>query len=146
MFRRVLALFVVSSITALCATALAQEQSGLPIPDKKTGDYARASHKYWQVVDPDPKGLNCRMGSYTKEQIYNASNTIKMDIFNWRVVGTLKREQSFENELGPAGFGIIYDTQKKPWMFVDKVYAKGAPKHCFVRANSKYIKPVPPPQ
>lgn len=143
MFRRVLAVVFASSMTALCAAPLGQAQPSLPTPNKQTGDYSRSSHRYWQVVDSDAKGLNCRMGPYTKNQIYDASSTIKMDIFNWRVIGKLKRGLTFENELGPAGFGIVYDTQRKPWMFVDKVSAKGAPNQCFVRANSQYIKPVP---
>lgn len=146
MYRRFLAVVLASSMTALCAAALARSQSSLPTPNKQTGDYSRSSHQYWQVVDSDPKGLNCRMGPYTKDEIYDPGRSFKMDIFNWRVIGTLKKGQTFENELGPAGFGIMFDTRNKPWMFVDKISAKGAPKQCFVRANSQYIKPVPSPR
>jgi hypothetical protein len=118
-------------------------QVELPEPNAQ-GDYQRTSHRYWQVVDADPKGLNCRMGKYSIQEIQNPGNDIDLNIGSWPVVGILKQGQKFEIYLGPSGSGVLYDAQNQPWFFVEKTFDRGAPSSCFVRANSKFIQPVQP--
>ena len=118
-------------------------EAELPKPNEK-GEYQRTSHKYWQVTDSDPTGLNCRMGKSSIEQIQDPGSNITLDIGNWSVVGTFKQGQTFEIDLGPAGFGIVNDTQKQPWFYVTKSSDASAPSKCFIRANSSFIKPVQP--
>lgn len=118
-------------------------QVELPQPNEQ-GDYQRTSHRYWEVADPDPKGLNCRMGKYSIEQIQDPGSKVELDIDNWPVVGTLKPGQDFEIYLGPSGLGVLYDKQDQPWFFVEKSEGRGAPSNCFVRANSSFVRPVQP--
>jgi hypothetical protein len=116
-------------------------QVELPQPNEQ-GDYQRTSHRYWETVDPDPKGLNCRMSEYSIQEIQNPGSKVKLDIDNWPVVGTLKQGQNFEIYLGPSGSGVLYDKQNQSWFFVEKSDDPDAPNNCFVRANSSFVKPV----
>jgi hypothetical protein len=36
------------------------------------------------------------------------------------------------------------DQKNQPWFFVQKSYDQDAPSNCFVRANSRFVKPVQP--
>jgi hypothetical protein len=108
------------------------------------GDYQRTSHRYWQVVDSDPNGLNCRMGQYSIQQIQDPGSKVELDIDNWPVVGALKQGQDFEIYLGPSGLGVLYDEQNQPWFFVEKSDSPDGLNNCFVRAHSSFVKPVQP--
>jgi len=121
----------------------------LPQP-RENGDFSRSSHNSWEVVDPDPNGLNCRMleGIENYDELIARDMTDRnftFDIGNWPVVGTLERGQDFQIELGPAGFGVIYDTKDRPWIYVERTDEAGAPRNCFVRANSSFVRPIPIP-
>lgn len=116
-------------------------QSELPKPNAQ-GDYQRTSHKYWQIVDPSGKGVTCRMGKSSIEQIQTPGNSVTLDIANWPVIGTFKQGQNFEINSGPAGFGVLPDDKRQPWIYVEKSAVQGAPSKCFVRANSSSVKPV----
>ena len=105
------------------------------------GDYARFQHRTWTVVDTDPNGLNCRMNNRSYQELIDPRNSISLDIRNWSVVGTLKQGEQFQIKLGPAGMGAVYDTQQKPWVFVETTN-KNTVKQCFVRANEIFIEPV----
>ena len=118
-------------------------QSDLPKPNAQ-GDYQRTSHKYWQIADASGKGVTCRMGKTAIEQIQTPGSSVTLDIANWPVIGTFKQGQNFEIDLGPAGFGILSDNKKQPWIYVEKSADKAAPTKCFVRANSSSVKPVMP--
>ena len=118
-------------------------EDNLPKPNAK-GDYSRTYHKFWQIVDTSGKGVSCRMGKSTIEQIQTPEFSGVLDIGNWPVIGNFKQGQSFEINLGPAGFGILPDTKKEPWIFVEKTSEQGAPNKCFVRANSSFVKPISP--
>jgi cytoskeletal protein RodZ len=118
-------------------------QSELPKPNSK-GDYSRTSYKFWQIVDTSGKGVSCRMGKSTFEEIQTPGNSVVLDIGSWPVIGSFKQGQSFEVNLGPAGFGTLSDTKKEPWIFVEKTADQGAPTKCFVRANSSSVKPIQP--
>jgi len=127
------------------ATPQANESpaNNLPKPNAK-GDYSRTYHKFWQIVDTSGKGVSCRMGKATIEEIQTPEFSGVLDISSWPVIGNFKQGQSFEINLGPAGFGILPDTKKEPWIFVEKTSEQGAPTKCFVRANSSFVKPISP--
>ena len=116
-------------------------QAELPKPNAQ-GDYQRTSHKYWQIVDTSGKGVTCRMGKSSIEQIQTPGNSVTLDIPKWPVIGTFKQGQNFEINSGPAGFGVLLDNNKQPWIYVEKSSVQGAPSKCFVRANSSSVKPV----
>jgi hypothetical protein len=122
-------------------TITVAEKPSLPEPNEN-GDYRRSPHQTWKVVDIDPNGLNCRMIDMTYDELIDPSNDVELDIINWPVVGTLKQEQKFKINLGPAGFGVVYDTRQKPWIFVDQTMDSGDVNQCFVRANQKFVQPV----
>ena len=112
----------------------------LPSPNNQ-GDYIeRAYHTYWEVVDSDPKGLNCRMNS-SFEEIMRVDNPTPFDIFNWSVIGVLKQGQRFESFPSNTG-GTFRDSRGLPWLFVGKNYTTGGVQRCFIRANSQFVKPV----
>ncbi|MEG4285264.1 hypothetical protein QUB68_19225 [Microcoleus sp. A006_D1] len=119
------------------------EQADLPQPNQR-GEYSRTSHRYWEVVDSDPNGLNCRMGPHSIEEIEDPGSKVHLNIGSWPVVGTLKGGQNFEIYLGPSGLGVLYDVQHKPWFFVEKSQGTGGPSNCFVRARSSLVKPIQP--
>ena len=124
-------------------TQNSDSQVELPQPNE-SGDYQRTSHRYWQVVDSDPNGLNCRMGQHSIQQIQDPGSKVELDIDNWPVVGALKQGQDFEIYLGPSGLGVLYDKQLQPWFFVEKSEEESGPSNCFVRANSSFVMPVQP--
>jgi hypothetical protein len=80
----------------------------------------------------------------TYSELENPGNQTELNIENWPVVGQLKPGQNFEINLGPAGFGIVYDTKQQPWIYVEKANEAGAPSHCFVRANQRFVQPISP--
>jgi hypothetical protein len=113
----------------------------LPSPNNQ-GDYmGRAYHTYWEVVDSDPKGLNCRMTNSSFEELMRADNRTPFEFFNWSIVGVLKQGQRFQSFPSNAG-GTFHDTRGLPWLFVGKNYATGGVQRCFIRANSQFVKPV----
>ena len=118
-------------------------QAELPQPNER-GEYSRTSHRYWQVVDSDPNGLNCRMGAHSIEEIEDPGSKVDLNIDSWPVVGSLKPGQEFEIYLGPSGLGVLYDKQHQPWFFVEKSQGMGGPRNCFVPARSSFVKPVQP--
>lgn len=128
-------------VLILAGTPLAA--SALPKPNQQ-GDYSRTSHRHWMVVDPDPNGLNCRMGRYSYDRIISPRSDVPLNILNWPVVGTFSQGDRFQINLGPAGFGILTDTRGKPWFYVSRTDANGAPSNCFVRANNQFAIPVEP--
>ncbi len=119
------------------------EQAELPQPNQR-GEYSRTSHPYWEVVDTDPNGLNCRMGPHSIEEIEDPGSKIDLNIGSWPVVGTLKAGQKFEIYLGPSGLGVLYDSQHQPWFFVEKSEGTGGLSNCFVPARSSFVKPIQP--
>ncbi len=107
------------------------------------GDYQRSPHSSWETTQSNPQGIDCRMlGNTNYSQLENPSNKTELNIENWPVVGKLPPGQDFEINLGPAGFGVVYDTKQQPWIYVEKTSQTGTPSHCFVRANQQFVRPI----
>ena len=132
-----------TQISEFDTTQNSTPQPELPQPNER-GEYQRTSHRYWQVVDSDPNGLNCRMGTHSIQEIENPGSKVDLNIGSWPVVGTLKQGEEFEIYLGPSGLGVLYDKQHQPWFFVEKSEGIGGPRNCFVRARSSFVQPVQP--
>ncbi len=113
----------------------------LPQP-QENGDYRRSPHMTWKVVDKNPSGLDCHMVNTSYEELIDPRNSVTLDIKNWPIVGTLKQGQDFQINPGPAGFGVVYDTQRNPWMFVETSDSQGGTHDCFVRANDQFVQPI----
>jgi hypothetical protein len=116
----------------------------LPEPNAQGNYVSLSSHLYWQVVDADPNGLNCRMGNSSIEEIWNPDNPGFPSISNWPVAVTFKPDEIFRAQVSYSGFVFTRDDQFLPWIFVKKKL-DGTPANCFVRANSALIKPVEEP-
>ena len=105
-----------------------------------SGDYAgRTSHRFWVVVDPDPKGVNCRWSSAMPANWYEPGAKLPLtNIDQWSIVRSFKRNSVLKANITPAGFALLYDTRNKPWL---KVSLGTKDQICLVRANSKFIQP-----
>ena len=132
-----------TQISEFDTTQNSTPQPELPQPNER-GEYQRTSHRYWQVVDSDPNGLNCRMGTHSIQEIEDPGSKVDLNIGSWPVVGTLKQGEEFEIYLGPSGLGVLYDKQHQPWFFVEKSQGIDGPANCFVRAHSSFVQPVQP--
>ena len=122
------------------------QQNPLSLPQPlANGDYQRSPHLSWEAKAPNVQGVDCRMlKNTTYSELENPGNQTELNIENWPVVGQLKPGQNFEMNLGPAGFGIVYDTKQQPWIYVEKANETDAPSHCFVRANQRFVQPISP--
>jgi hypothetical protein len=128
-------------LTGLTAPVFA---ASLPQPDE-VGDYiGNSNHVYWQVVDPDPQGLNCRMGEQSIEEIWNPDNPGFPPIGSWPAVTTLQENEVFEGKLSYGGFIFTFADNRDPWIFI-KNKSDGTPANCFVRANHLFVQPVEEP-
>lgn len=116
----------------------------LPEPNDRGNYMTKSDHLYWQVVDPDPNGLNCRMGNARIEEIWNPDHLGFPAISSWPAVTALKPDEVFRAQPSYGGFVITFDDQFLPWIFIKKK-PDGTPANCFVRANSALIKPVEKP-
>ncbi len=106
------------------------------------GDYTgKSNHINWRVVDPDPNGLNCRMGDRTIDQVWTPSSGA-LNIGSWPVTGTLPPDSTFQAALSPGGFVLTFDANNQPWMFVQSSNGPEQTNNCFIRANTNYIEPI----
>jgi len=123
----------------------------IPVPNQQ-GDYPIPAlrqrggrHVNWQVVDPDPQGLNCRMakqfqgfsvdGANAPQELFQRN---RHTISQWAVVTKFNRGQRLRAVTGNLANQImLVDRQGKPWLPVNS--PKG---DCFVRANSRFIQPL----
>ncbi len=106
------------------------------------GDYTgKSNHINWRVVDPDPKGLNCRMGDQTIDQVWNPSAGA-LNIASWPVTGTLPPDSTFQAALSPGGFILTFDSNNQTWIFVESSNGPEQTNNCFIRANKNYVEPV----
>lgn len=116
------------------------------------GDYRTniktSAYTTWQIVDPDPNGLNCRMAHHHRPAHFESqdkgSTSIegnRHNIGNWPVLLKLRNGTRLNAPLtGRAGESqkIILDENGRPWLALNTYL--GA---CLVRANSQYIQPIP---
>lgn len=115
--------------------------NSLPQPNDR-GDYGgNLNHLYWRVVDPDPEGLNCRMGQFSIQEVWSLDNSGYPQIGSWPPVTTLKKGEVFQAQRTYAGFVVTFDENLNPWIFI-RNKSDGTPANCFVRANSAFVQPI----
>ncbi|MCT7983193.1 hypothetical protein NG796_07795 [Laspinema sp. A4] len=115
------------------------------------GDYLfpgrRGNRQFnWQVSDRDPNGLNCRMprqflgivmDSMEVPETLRTNN--RNEISQWSVVRVFEGGDRLEAVTGNlANQIVLLDKRGKPWIPVS--IEEG---NCFVRANSRFIVPIP---
>lgn len=136
-------IFVILTLFTLSLTPSALADPSLPEPNPN-GDYTQTSHTDWMVVDRDPSGLNCRMGSQPIEDIWSPDYPGFPAIHTWPVVATLEANETFEAQLNPVGLATTRDQAFKPWIYIED-RLNGQEANCFVRANQAFIQPVANP-
>ncbi|MEG4420463.1 hypothetical protein QUA70_18015 [Microcoleus sp. LAD1_D5] len=124
------------------AIPVANQQGDYPVPPARQRGNRQVN---WVVVDSDSQGLNCRMaqkfrsisvdGLDAPAELFERN---KHKISQWAVVTAFRRGQRLQAVTGNnANQIMIADSQGKPWLPVST--DKG---NCFVRANSRFIKPI----
>lgn len=113
------------------------------------GDYLFPGHRAnrqvnWQVSDPDPNGLNCRIprqfqGIFIGSNILETLRTSNLlEISEWPVVKVFERGERLRAVTGNLhNQMVLLDKSGKPWIAV--FIEEG---NCFVRANSRWIVPI----
>ncbi len=124
------------------AIPVANPQGDYPVPPAR----ARGNRQVnWLVVDSDSQGLNCRMAQRFRSISVDGLNAPdelfqrnKHNVSQWPVVTTFLRGERLQAVTGNfANQIMISDSQGKPWLPIST--DKG---NCFVRANSRFIKPI----
>jgi hypothetical protein len=123
-----------------------------PLYPDSNGDYSsayRTQHMYWEIVDPDPAGLNLRMlPEFAKTYDSADGDTPSGPVSSWPVVGQVYKGtilRSVASNLGTMGFTdsnganwlLVYRRPTDTWHNHDNV--------AFVRANAKFIRPIAGP-
>lgn len=137
-------LILVLGLVFLLGTTSVWAANSLPEPNEKGDFVSKSDHLYWQVIDPDPNGLNCRMGEEPIEAIWSPDNPGFPAISTWPAVTTFKPDEIFKAQLSYSGFVATFDDQLQPWIFIKKK-EDGTPANCFVRASRNLIKPIEEP-
>lgn len=115
-------------------------QASEPVTPDANGNYGRTDHRTWQVVDPDPNGLNCRWHAAMPADWYAPDTQFPNREFGqWQVVRQFSSGSILTANLAPAGFATLYDQQQQPWL---KVEIGENDTICLVRANAAYIQPI----
>ena len=124
----------------------------IKLPNLKTdseGNYQNGNAKgwyVWQVVDSDPNGVNCRATSVFLDgswQALSMTSRIPTDIQNFPVAQKFPKDTVLVANSAPAGFSTWEDNKKKLWLRVSLPSQRSINSMCFVRANSKFIVPIP---
>lgn len=124
MLKRLLTLSLVSSISAVATATIAAPV--MPTADPNGDYYFVREARRWRVVDRDPNGLNCRSGpgaNYPVVEVKVTGETLFLA----------------SEHFGGSPPYINLDERDLPWLKVDGGYES----YCFVRANSRFIRPIP---
>lgn len=138
-----------SDTTAAADVALSSAAPTLQQPDEQ-GDYYQPrlrteGSRSWQVVDPDPAGLNCRMKRDWQGITFGHANApddflnpnYDAEISAWDVMTRLLPGELLRTDGGHLSQGHFVLAQNgKPWLAIS--IEEGT---CFVRANSAFIQP-----
>jgi hypothetical protein len=124
-----------------------------PIQTESNGDYStsacRTQHVYWEVVDPDPVGLNQRMlPTYAREYDSVEGDFPSLPVSKWPIVGSVRKGTILRS--APQNLGLIcpQDSNGSTWILLRLKPSDTWKNHDsvgFVRANIKYIRPIAGP-
>ena len=127
------------------AIPAANQQGDYPVPAARQRGNRQVN---WVVVDSDSQGLNCRMAqrfrSVSVDGIDASAELFernKHNVSQWPLLTVFRREERLQAVTGNNANQItIADPGGKPWLPIST--GKG---NCFVRANSRFIKPIENP-
>ncbi|MEG4289277.1 hypothetical protein Q5692_33900 [Microcoleus sp. C2C3] len=141
-----LAVAGMSGMGANLASAIpaANQQGDYPVPAARQRGNRQVN---WVVVDSDSQGLNCRMAqrfrSVSVDGIDASAELFernKHNVSQWLLLTVFRGERLQAVTGNNANKITIADPGGKPWLPI--FTGKG---NCFVRANSRFIKPIENP-
>ena len=128
---------------ALAAQAMpgAAQEGSLPRPDSQ-GDYSgRLTHLVWEVVDPDPEGLNMRLSKdFPPDQNLSDQGVVRWNIADWPVVRRARRGMILLADNNSERLVSVQDDRGLPWL---KVVTGPRSRIALVRANVRFVRPAP---
>lgn len=138
---------ILGLVVNLQSTIVFSQEITIPQPDPR-GNYTAAQSmnwETWQVIDPDPSGLNCRVSQdfdrmWRKHLLYEGIPS-DMNISRWQVKRVFSPGTILFADLAPAGNSILTDHYGKPWMKI-RIDSEDESSICIIRAHQNYIKPV----
>jgi hypothetical protein len=111
---------------------------------RANGDHTRFDTLLLEVVDRDPKGLNCRMPKKFRPALMDSTDAPNLDGTNFAssdVLVAFPPGSQIEVVSGGRGAIMKRDQFNNPWGAVRPSGSKG---DCFIRANSRYVRTVLP--
>lgn len=93
------------------------------------------------MVDQDPAGLNGRLAEHFPEDYMdNRHPWPEPQVSTWPVVVRFKPGTILTAKTGNVGIIRLLDPEGRSWLMVARPGGKGV---CFVRANRRFIQPIP---
>ncbi|MHC9543584.1 MAG: hypothetical protein AB9903_29080 [Vulcanimicrobiota bacterium] len=133
--------FLTALIFLLSHASFADTAPRPPMPDEK-GDYRNCRiHRYWLIVDKDRvNGLNGRLSPDFPKNWKSCDSQWPQNpaINEWPVVFKFHPDMVLRAALINSCMVMKDDNKGNPWLMV----SVDINRICFVRANSRYIKPV----
>jgi len=138
LFKRLFCLIFILLFISISFFPAAGEEE-LPLPDENGNYCGGTTHRHWIVVDKDFNGLNGRLAdNFPKDWEDPRSLWPGGNIGQWPVVHRFYPGSILNACMGNRGIIFLNDDNGNPWIMI----SVSMDEVCFVRANSKYIKPV----
>lgn len=136
------------AILALCSLSagVGLEASAQPPQPDASGNFGRTPHKAWVVTDSSG-ALNCRMDASWHDAWYANPMELDAEPFGlFESVSQFPRGARLEAEFNLMGSSVWADVDGKSWLGVKLQSGEDRSgqnlSFCFVRANSRYVRPV----
>lgn len=125
----------------LLAWLSACASAALPQPDHAGDFHPRTLQRDWAVVDTDPAGLNGRLATNFPQNWEDPRETWpSSEVLQWPVVASFAPGSRLKAVHGNLGAIFLQDRSGRSWLMVFRPDGRGV---CFVRANARFIRPVP---
>lgn len=92
-------------------------------------------------MDQDPAGLNGRLADqFPEDYLDNRLPWPEPRVSTWPVVANFRAGTRLTAKTGNLGIIRLLDPEGRSWLMVARPGGKGV---CFVRANQRFIQPIP---
>lgn len=134
--------FIILSLISVLSAPVTSHAETLALPKADAnGNYlGKIGHYLWVVVDPDPKGLNCRWSNRIHAG-WQSPAAVWPEIApkSWPVVRRFSKGSILNANGDTAGFAVLADAEGRPWL---KVSIGAENQICLVRAHNSLIRPI----
>ena len=112
-----------------------------PTKPDANGNFRRTTHTFWQVIDPDPNGLNVRLHPrFPSRYEDDREPWPESPVRSWPVIGTVARGDIVQARRGNVGVIHVTDPSGARWLMI--AYGQGVG---FVRWSTPFVRPVAGP-